>query len=154
MGDVLHRIHPPGVIFQIEQALCLVKAIHIVEAFDSLTTYLSSEQSQTVKPGDASMALPFTAKKSSVMPCTDIIRHGRHHHMCPTVSCIQNSNMPDNVFVIWAGSNDEARGSQHGIALHGQEFTGDAVHRHHPVGLLYTGGPSRMRRPLMSYLNA
>ena len=30
-----------------------------------------------VKPGDASMASPFTAKKSSVMPCTDIIRQGR-----------------------------------------------------------------------------
>ena len=30
-----------------------------------------------VKPGDASMASPFTAKKASVMPCTDIIRQGR-----------------------------------------------------------------------------
>ncbi len=30
-----------------------------------------------VKPGDASMAAPFTAKRPSVMPCTDIIRQGR-----------------------------------------------------------------------------
>lgn len=30
-----------------------------------------------VKPGDASMASPFTAKLASVMPCTDIIRQGR-----------------------------------------------------------------------------
>ncbi len=30
-----------------------------------------------VKPGDASMASPFTAKRASVMPCTDIIRQGR-----------------------------------------------------------------------------
>lgn len=27
--------------------------------------------------GDASMASPFTAKASSVMPCTDIIKQGR-----------------------------------------------------------------------------
>ena len=30
-----------------------------------------------VKPGDASMASPFTAKASGVMPCTDIVRQGR-----------------------------------------------------------------------------
>lgn len=30
-----------------------------------------------LKPGDASMASPFTAKSSSVMPCTDIIKQGR-----------------------------------------------------------------------------
>ena len=34
-------------------------------------------QPQMVKPGDASMAAPFTAKRASVMPCTDIIRQGR-----------------------------------------------------------------------------
>ena len=34
-------------------------------------------QPQMVKPGDASMAAPFTAKRPSVMPCTDIIRQGR-----------------------------------------------------------------------------
>ena len=34
-------------------------------------------QAPMVKPGDASMASPFTAKKASVMPCTDIIRQGR-----------------------------------------------------------------------------
>lgn len=30
-----------------------------------------------VKPGDASMASPFTAKLGNVMPCTDIIKQGR-----------------------------------------------------------------------------
>lgn len=30
-----------------------------------------------VKPGDASMASPFTAKIGNVMPCTDIIKQGR-----------------------------------------------------------------------------
>jgi len=30
-----------------------------------------------LKPGDASMAAPFTAKKASVMPCTDLIMQGR-----------------------------------------------------------------------------
>ena len=30
-----------------------------------------------LKPGDASMASPFTAKATGVMPCTDIIRQGR-----------------------------------------------------------------------------
>lgn len=30
-----------------------------------------------VKPGDASMASPFTAKATGVMPCTDIVRQGR-----------------------------------------------------------------------------
>lgn len=34
-------------------------------------------QPQMVKPGDASMAAPFTAKRASVLPCTDIIRQGR-----------------------------------------------------------------------------
>lgn len=30
-----------------------------------------------VRPGDASMAAPFTAKQSSVMPCLDILKQGR-----------------------------------------------------------------------------
>ena len=30
-----------------------------------------------VKPGDASMASPFTAKIDNVLPCTDIIKQGR-----------------------------------------------------------------------------
>lgn len=30
-----------------------------------------------LKPGDASMASPFTAKAAGIMPCTDIVRQGR-----------------------------------------------------------------------------
>ncbi len=30
-----------------------------------------------VKPGDASMASPFTAKDTCIMPCTDIIKQVR-----------------------------------------------------------------------------
>ena len=42
-----------------------------------LRVCLLPKQAPMVKPGDASMASPFTAKKASVMPCTDIIRQGR-----------------------------------------------------------------------------
>ena len=34
-------------------------------------------QAQMVKPGDASMASPFTAKQGHIMPCTDILKQGR-----------------------------------------------------------------------------
>ena len=30
-----------------------------------------------VKPGDASMASPFTARQGHIMPCTDILKQGR-----------------------------------------------------------------------------
>jgi hypothetical protein len=35
-----------------------------------------------VKPGDASMASPFTAKLGNVMPCTDIIRQVGEYTFC------------------------------------------------------------------------
>lgn len=35
-----------------------------------------------LKPGDASMASPFTAKAASVLPCTDIIKQGRWVRGC------------------------------------------------------------------------
>lgn len=38
-----------------------------------------------LKPGDASMASPFTAKAASVMPCTDILKQGR----CTLVTTVQ-----------------------------------------------------------------
>ena len=38
-----------------------------------------------LKPGDASMASPFTAKADSVAPCADILRQGR----CTLVTTVQ-----------------------------------------------------------------
>ena len=35
-----------------------------------------------VKPGDASMASPFTAKQGNVMPCTDIIKQAGPNLVC------------------------------------------------------------------------
>ena len=38
-----------------------------------------------VKPGDASMASPFTAKDTCIMPCTDIIKQVQ---ILPNPGCI------------------------------------------------------------------
>ena len=38
---------------------------------------LGGAQVAMVKPGDASMASPFTAKQGHIMPCTDILKQGR-----------------------------------------------------------------------------
>ncbi|KXZ52690.1 hypothetical protein GPECTOR_9g736 [Gonium pectorale] len=46
---------------------------------------LDGGEAPMLKPGDASMASPFTAKASSVMPCTDIIKQGR----CTLVTTVQ-----------------------------------------------------------------
>ncbi|GAX79126.1 hypothetical protein CEUSTIGMA_g6566.t1 [Chlamydomonas eustigma] len=46
---------------------------------------MAAEGMPMLKPGDASMASPFTAKASGVMPCTDIIKQGR----CTLVTTVQ-----------------------------------------------------------------
>ena len=50
-----------------------------------------------LKPGDASMASPFTAKATGVMPCTDIIKQGR----CTLVTTVQ-VNIAMATFVLGA----------------------------------------------------
>lgn len=45
----------------------------------------ASGDAPMVRPGDASMASPFTAKDPSVMPCLDILRQGR----CTLVTTVQ-----------------------------------------------------------------
>lgn len=53
----------------------------LIESLDEM----DDQDVPLVKPGDASMAAPFTAKHDSVMPCTDLIKQGR----CTLVSTVQ-----------------------------------------------------------------
>lgn len=59
---------------------CLRESPQSTSQDDSALTVLSTAmllQVAMVKPGDASMASPFTAKQGHIMPCTDILKQGR-----------------------------------------------------------------------------
>eukprot|EP01025_Chloroclados_australasicus_P006477 TRINITY_DN12088_c0_g1_i1.p1 TRINITY_DN12088_c0_g1~~TRINITY_DN12088_c0_g1_i1.p1 ORF type:complete len:850 (-),score=59.08 TRINITY_DN12088_c0_g1_i1:220-2442(-) len=63
----------------------------VTPAMEKWAEWLDSMESQSdgqvpsLKPGDASMASPFSAKHTHVLPCTDIIRQGR----CTLVTTVQ-----------------------------------------------------------------
>merc|ERR550532_3520965 len=86
-------------------------------ALDKMKKQMESAESQTglpmVRPGDASIAAPFTSKAPSVKNCVDLIRQGR----CTLLSALQQQqimmlNCIINAYVLSALSLEGSRSSE------------------------------------------